>query len=226
MSSKRLLDLAAGSLFAVFAAPLIAVLAVLALCHYRAWPFFTQERIGPGGRSFTFVKVRTLNPEAPSYELKCVSGHAAPSRLMQRVRSLHLDELPQLFLVLRGRMSLVGPRPKMPDRYEPAEASYVATRLQVPQGCTGLWQIGAHRDGLPNEAPEYDLFYVAHANVRLDVWILWRTLRQMLGLGVLVHLTDVPGWARRGSPVTRTAGGVPVARPLVLETSPRIVSRF
>lgn len=210
---KRSIDLVLGAVLALFAVPLIAVLACLALVHLRAFPFFTQERIGTAGRLFRFVKVRTLAPAAPKYGLKSADGHPTPSQLMQVMRRLHLDELPQLFLVLMGRMSLVGPRPKMPDTYEPADPAYVAMRLQVAQGCTGLWQIGAHRDRLPNEAPEYDLFYVEHANVRLDLWILWHTFRQMLGFGELVTLADVPNWARR-APAPALAGVMLPARPL------------
>lgn len=194
---KRSIDLVVGSVLTLCALPIIASLACLALYHLRAWPLFTQERIGMAGRSFTFVKVRTLALSTPMYGLKSADGHLSPSRLMCAVRKLHLDELPQLFLVLRGRMSLVGPRPKMPDEHEPADATYVAMRLRVPQGCTGLWQIGAHHGELPNEAPEYDVFYGEHANTSLDLWILWRTLRLMTGVGRPVTLADVPRWARR-----------------------------
>lgn len=206
---KRSFDLVVGTLLALCAVPVIALLSSLALCHLRAFPFFTQARVGAGGRPFRFIKIRTLAPSAPRYGLKSAVDHPTPSPLMQTMRKLHLDELPQLFLVLRGRMSLVGPRPKMPDVYEPADPAYVAVRLQVPQGCTGLWQIGAHRDGLPNEAPQYDLFYVEHANTRLDLWILWHTLRQMVGTGRPVTLADVPHWARRVAAPQPARTGLP-----------------
>lgn len=219
MLLKRSIDLVVGSLLAVCAVPVISVLAVLTLFRFRAWPFFTQERIGTSGRPFRFVKVRTLAPSTPRYGLKSADGHPIACPLMDALRKLHLDELPQLFLVLRGRMSLVGPRPKMPDIYEPADPTYVATRLRVPQGCTGLWQIGAHRDGLPNEAPEYDMFYVEHASVRLDLWILWHTLLLMAGIGGLVSLVDVPQWARRQSAPERLREGAPASQSSLVEAA-------
>ncbi|MGH9138227.1 MAG: sugar transferase, partial [Acidimicrobiales bacterium] len=94
-------------------------------------------------------------------------------------------------------MSLVGPRPEMLHLHADGDAAFARTRVAVRPGCTGLWQIGAHSYRLIWDAPQYDEFYVRHASVRLDCWILWLTARQMLGLGRPVELTNVPGWARR-----------------------------
>src|SRR5215217_2594374 len=98
------------------------------------------------------------------------------------LRTHHLDELTQLYLVPLGGLSLVGPRPKMPDRFEPVHPVYAAARTRVPQGCTGLWQIGSHKHLLPNESPQYDFFYVRERTFAMDLWILWRTALLMLHL--------------------------------------------
>lgn len=136
----------------------------------------------------------------PRYALKSNTNPPdSSSRLARFLRRTHLDELPQLLLVPFGTMSLVGPRPKMPDAYEPVDPGYRATRLRVRQGCTGLWQIGPDTDRLPDEAPEYDAFYVEQATLRLDLWILWRTVLCMTKIGRPVPLERIPQWLLRAS---------------------------
>jgi hypothetical protein len=90
----------------------------------------------------------------------------------------------------------------MPDIFEPVTAPYGTERVQVPQGCTGLWQISTDKYGLPSDSPEYDLFYVANHSVRLDLWILWRTVAHGLHLTKLITLDDIPAWA---GPATSTS---------------------
>lgn len=195
MVRKRVFDVVVGSALALLALPVIGVLAVVLGVTFRAWPFFVQDRLGLGGQHFRMVKLRTLRPETGPYVLKDELPTGAASGLSCLLRRWHLDELPQLLLVPLGRLSLVGPRPKMPDGYEPVDPAYGARRVQVPQGCTGLWQIGRHSAGLPSAAPQYDLFYVANTSLRLDVWILWRTALLMLGVGAAVDMVDIPRWA-------------------------------
>ncbi len=192
---KRLVDVVLGTVLAVAAAPLIVAMALAAAVAFGAWPFFVQDRIGYGGRLFRIVKVRTLRPDVPAYALKDDLAPAAAPAFMRFLRRCHLDELPQLLLVPLGRLSLVGPRPKMPDHVEPVDAVYGQRRVQVAQGCTGLWQIGRHSAELPQAAPQYDFFYVEHASLRLDMWILWRTALLLAHLAGPVDLADVPPWA-------------------------------
>jgi lipopolysaccharide/colanic/teichoic acid biosynthesis glycosyltransferase len=182
----------------LLALPFIALGAVVVMVSLRTVsPFFFQTRIGRSGKDIRFPKLRTMPRSMPEYALKTTVSFAHLPAAMKFLRKLHIDELPQLFLVVTGTVSLVGPRPKMPDIYEPVTAPYGTTRVQVPQGCTGLWQISAHKYELPSDYPEYDLFYVAHQSFRLDLWILWRTLAHGLRLTKLVTLADVPVWARR-----------------------------
>jgi lipopolysaccharide/colanic/teichoic acid biosynthesis glycosyltransferase len=192
---KRLFDLVVGGLLAILATPVIAALAAVTAVSLRSWPFFVQERITEGGRHRRFYKLRTLPKHTPPYALKRSLEMNLP-RIPLLLRRLHLDELPQLYLVALGRLSLVGPRPKMPDAFEPVDPVYGELRVLVPQGCTGLWQVGSHTDELPHETPDYDFFYLRYGCLRMDVWVLWRTLRHMLGMNRPVVLDDVPAWVR------------------------------
>lgn len=195
---KRLFDIVVGTLLCLLAVPVVLVLAVGVCLSMRTWrPFFVQDRLGLGGRRIRILKLRTLPLDCPPYALKSTLelGQLPPYAAFLRRR--HLDELPQLLLVPFGRLSLVGPRPKMPDEFEPVDASYAATRVRVPQGCTGLWQIGAHSAACPDASPQYDAFYLEHASLRLDLWTFWRTALLILRLAPPVDLDDVPEWAMR-----------------------------
>ncbi len=205
------MDVVLGSVLALLAIPVIAVLAIGVACSLRCSPFFTQQRVGRDGRPFRFWKLRTLPRAAPAYADKyAIQGLGTP-RLARFLRRTHLDELPQLFLVVRGHMSLVGPRPEMPHLHAGAEQGFACARTSVRPGCAGLWQASVDQHGLIWEAPEYDLFYLRHASVLLDLWILWRTVALITGLGGHVNLSDVPrslvGAGGRSSGVLQPAAG-------------------
>jgi lipopolysaccharide/colanic/teichoic acid biosynthesis glycosyltransferase len=193
--TKRALDLVLSVVLIVLTLPVLLVAAVVSAATLRTWPFFVQQRTGLAGRPFRFVKVRTLPREMPAYVLKRDLRLDEVPRACRLLRRLHVDELPQLFLVLTGRMSLVGPRPEMVGFSDRLEPGFAAERTAVRPGCTGLWQIGPACMGLIGEAPEYDRWYARHQSTSLDLWILWRTARMMLGLGGLVALSDLPVWA-------------------------------
>lgn len=192
MMRKRTFDLVVGSLLAVAVVPVVVVLAVHSAISFRAWPFFVQDRLGRDGRTFRILKLRSLPVSTPRYADKHQLVGISTTRLGRFLRAHHLDELPQLFLVPLGKMSLVGPRPEMPTLTATSDADFVALRSQVRPGCTGLWQVGAHSHLLIAEAPEYDLFYIHHRGFGLDLWILWRTVLMFLPRNRLVHLGQVP----------------------------------
>lgn len=192
---KRAFDVVLGAVLALVALPLILGFAIALAISLRAWPFFLQERIGQHGRAFKIIKLRTLPTHTPRYALKDSMDFGALPAVARFLRRTHLDELPQLFCVVAGRMSLVGPRPKMPDEHEPVDPAYAAVRQSVKQGCTGLWQIGRDADGLPHEAPEYDLFYVHNRSIWLDLWILLQTVLVVSRLSRGASLASVPRWA-------------------------------
>ena len=161
---KRIFDLAIALPAVVLTLPLIVVLAVGSAISFRAWPFFTQTRLGHHGKEFRFVKIRSLPASAPApadkYELQAVQN----TRFGRFLRTWHLDELPQLWLVVWGTMSLVGPRPEMPSLAATFDPDFVAERMTVKPGCTGLWQISDASGGLIGENPSYDRLYVAESS--------------------------------------------------------------
>ena len=193
---KRVIDVVVGSILALLTLPLILLLAAATAVNLRAWPFFVQTRIGAGGVPFRLVKLRTLPTSTDHYADKRAIGSIPLTWLSHTLRRTHLDELPQLFLVPFGRMSLVGPRPEMPFLHDEMPPSFALRRMAVRPGCTGLWQIGRGCGGLIAEAPEYDLHYVDNRSLLLDLWIAWRSVAMVLGHG-LVSLGDVPEWILR-----------------------------
>jgi lipopolysaccharide/colanic/teichoic acid biosynthesis glycosyltransferase len=192
---KRAFDIVVGSLLLMLSLPVILVTAIGSAVALGAWPFFVQDRIGRSGERFRFVKVRTLPPTTNAYADKYSIADVRIPAFTKGLRMLHLDELPQLALVVIGQMSLVGPRPEMPELHAQLSRHAATSRSLVRPGCTGFWQVGMHCDGLIAEAPEYDAYYVQHHNLRLDVWIMLQTVLKMArgGRGT-VALTDVPAW--------------------------------
>jgi lipopolysaccharide/colanic/teichoic acid biosynthesis glycosyltransferase len=197
-AARRVFDVVVAAGLLLVTAPLIVGFALMLAVSLRAWPFFSQVRIGRNGQEFRFLKLRTLPPTAPAHADKYEIGRVRIPRCAQVLRLTHLDELPQLLLVLAGRMSLVGPRPEMPHLHEAFNRPHRRAREAMRPGCAGIWQVSVDNDRLIHEAPEYDLFYAEHASLRLDTWILWRTAVLALG-GPRVSIGDVPSWALRGT---------------------------
>lgn len=194
----RTFDIVGGALIALAVTPILIVIAIASAISLRAWPFFVQERPGRAGRSIRLVKIRTLPPSTPHYAHKHHLDLSGTPRVMQLLRRLHLDELPQVWQVPIGALSLVGPRPRQIAGVDALDPTFDAVRREVRPGCTGLWQISpAAVEGL-GESPEYDLFWVGHRTLRLTLWALARTVLVMTGIGRPVTLDDVPEWALPG----------------------------
>jgi exopolysaccharide biosynthesis polyprenyl glycosylphosphotransferase len=172
---KRVVDatLAAFLLFAL-APILLGVSAALKLTSPGP-VFFRQVRVGKSGRYFSMLKFRSMHQHACGDSYSPKSGtDARISKVGRILRKTSLDELPQLFNVLRGEMSLVGPRPEMPfivQHYTPLQFR----RLEVMPGITGLWQLSAHRKDLIHDNMQYDLYYVRHQGLFLDLAVLIHT---------------------------------------------------
>jgi lipopolysaccharide/colanic/teichoic acid biosynthesis glycosyltransferase len=217
--TKRVLDIVLGSVLALLATPVILLLAACLAVQLRCWPFFVQERVGRGGRSFRFVKLRSLPVLTPRYADKYTISDLPLPRSLRLLRASHLDELPQLFLVPLGRMSLVGPRPEMSDLHKLFPPSLAAARTAVRPGCTGAWQISPSRALLICEDTSYDEFYLAHANPVLDLWLLAKTALVMAHLSRPVELDGVP--RRVSHPLgARSSGACGSCRPGIAAARP------
>jgi lipopolysaccharide/colanic/teichoic acid biosynthesis glycosyltransferase len=192
---KRSLDLVVGVPLLLACLPMIGLLSLLVRLDSPGPAFFRQERVGRHGTRFSMWKLRTMSTECSNDRHRQAAADwfagqpgddryktlADPriTRVGRWVRRLDLDELPQLFNVLFGEMSLVGPRPAIPYELDLYEASYM-DRLEVPPGITGLWQV-TRRDRL--SAPEMmalDLRYVREASLWLDLKTLALTAPALL----------------------------------------------
>jgi exopolysaccharide biosynthesis polyprenyl glycosylphosphotransferase len=175
--------LAALTLFA----PLMAALALAVRLDDRGPAFFRQTRVGKDGRMFTVYKYRTMviDAEQRKAELRSQAGQHSVlfklrndprvTRVGAWLRRWSLDELPQLINVLNGDMSLVGPRPALPDEAA-MYRDHVRRRLAVKPGITGLWQVSGRSDLTWDESIRLDLRYVENWSLMLDLHILWKTL--------------------------------------------------
>lgn len=196
---KRLIDIALGAVLLLVTAPVVLCTAVAMAVALRTWPFFLQERVGLEGRRFRFVKLRTLPTDTPKYATKKYLDNVRMPDVCRAVRRLHIDELPQLWLVLTGRMSLVGPRPEMQFLHDEFDADFARRRTMVRPGCTGLWQVSTESDAPIGAHPEFDDHYLRHQSIRLDLWIIGRTIRLVSPFGKQrpVALAELPSWASR-----------------------------
>jgi exopolysaccharide biosynthesis polyprenyl glycosylphosphotransferase len=190
-AGKRILDIAGAVLALVVLAPVVALLAVIVRATSRGPVFYRSTRIGRGGQAFTFYKLRSMVKDADlkRQHLSHLNEADGPVFKIARdpritpigrfMRSTSLDEVPQFWNVLIGDMSLVGPRPPIPEevaQYEP----WQLRRLDVRPGLTCLWQIsGRSRIGF-QEWMRLDLEYIRHRSFVLDLKILLRTIPAVL----------------------------------------------
>lgn len=191
---KRLVDVVLGSILGLLALPLVLMLAIVSAALFRAWPFFVQQRVGRGGVAFRILKIRTLPRCAPTEADKFSLREIPLPRFASILRNTHLDELPQLWLVPFGAMSLVGPRPEMRFLHDQADQDFARLRVSVRPGCTGLWQVSRAAAGLIWQGSDYDRFYLENACLRLDLWILARTFGVMTRSARVIALDEVPPW--------------------------------
>ncbi|HEX4490304.1 MAG TPA: sugar transferase [Acidimicrobiia bacterium] len=217
MAFKRTIDIVLGAALAVLALPMIVLLAIGCAISLRAWPFYVSPRIGKRGRRFGLPKLRTLRPSVSGTATKYELDQSQIPRYCQILRRTHLDELPQLLLVPIGAMSLVGPRPEMPCLLSRYPDEVVAVRTSMRPGCTGLWQVSDASRMLIHESPEFDLAYIEHCNLGLDLWILYRTALIGLTGRADATLADVPAWAWRTAAAPSVGRGFDPATEPVLD---------
>jgi lipopolysaccharide/colanic/teichoic acid biosynthesis glycosyltransferase len=191
---KRAVDLTLGGLALALAAPGLALAALLIRLESPGHPIYRQRRVGLDGRPFELYKLRTMvsGAERIGSGLAVDEGDARITRIGGWLRRYSVDELPNLLNVLAGEMSLVGPRPTVQvqvDQYTARQRG----RLSVRPGITGWAQVNG-RASLPwHERIELDLWYVEHASLRLDLRIMWLSVRMVLG-GHGLYRGETGGW--------------------------------
>ena len=188
--AKRLLDIAVATLLAVVGLVIAPIIALAILVESGRPVLYRQQRLGRGGRPFQIIKFRTMRHDAePDGQAQWSTPNDARATRVGRVlRLTRLDELPNLIAVLRGEMSMVGPRPERPQFVEQLEREVplYRARLIVAPGLTGWAQVNwAYGDSVGDAAVklEYDLYYIKHQSLWFDALILLRTVGTILRLG-------------------------------------------
>jgi len=192
--AKAAADFVLAALVLVPALPLLLACVVLVRLTSRGPGIYTQARVGRGGKVFTLYKIRTMyhDCERLTGPTWCRPGDARITPVGRVLRKLHLDELPQLFNVLKGEMSLVGPRPERPEIVKKLREQVVGydRRHAVKPGITGFAQIHLPPDSCLRSVRNklvYDLFYVRHRSWRMELFILFATGLKMFGLKRLYY---------------------------------------
>lgn len=191
--TKRLMDIFGAFLGLILLLPVFIVVAIFIKLEDPKGPvFFFQTRVGKNGKEFKMYKFRSMVTDAEErlkelLKYNEVSGAMFKmkddpriTRIGRFIRKTSIDELPQLFNVLLGDMSLVGPRPPLP-REVVEYTDYDKQRLLVTPGCTGLWQVSARNSVGFKEMVEFDLEYIEKRNILFDFMIIFKTIRVLFG---------------------------------------------
>ncbi len=197
---KRLIDLVVGALMTILACPVILVGGIAIKLVSSGPMFFRQKRVGLGGRTFFVLKLRTMHidaeqrlseflehdPKARAEWDRSVKLRSDP-RIIPGVghvlRRFSIDELPQLFAVIRGTMSLVGPRPFPAYHMEVFPADFAVLRCSVRPGLTGMWQVMTRSDGNLQDQMRYDSYYIRNWSLWFDIYLLARTVFTVISGG-------------------------------------------
>lgn len=186
-SIKRVFDFIAAICGVIILSPVMLVIAILIKAEDHGPVFYKQVRVGKNGKKFKMYKFRSMfvnadkmlaklkeqnDVEGPMFKMK---DDPRITKVGHFIRKHSLDELPQFFNVIKGDMSLVGPRPPLPS--EVAEYSdYDKQRLYVTPGCTGLWQATERNEVGFSEMVQLDIQYIQRASFMFDLWIIWKTV--------------------------------------------------
>ena len=188
---KRVLDIVGASILLILAAPLMLIIAIAIRIDSSGPMIVRQRRVGRQGKPFDFYKFRSMivdaeerlpelmahnETEGPLFKIK---DDPRVTRVGRAIRRFSLDEVPQFYNVLRGDMSLVGPRPALPREVERYQDWHLR-RLSVPPGITGLWQVSGRSDLPFDEMALLDIWYVENWSLGLEITIILRTIPAVL----------------------------------------------
>jgi lipopolysaccharide/colanic/teichoic acid biosynthesis glycosyltransferase len=181
---KRLIDIILSLLFLIILSPLFIIISLLIKFTSKGRVFYIQERVGENGKNFNLIKFRTMIEGAED-----LTGPVLSSEEDKRVtligkflRKTHLDEIPQFINVIKGEMSIVGPRPERPEFFEKIEKNipHFIYRVRLKPGITGLAQILGKYDTTPEEKIKYDLIYISNLSPIFDFYILLLTIKKII----------------------------------------------
>lgn len=184
---KRFFDIILSTGGLIIFSPIMAVIAYKIKKEDGGPVFYKQVRVGKNGRHFEMYKFRSMVPNADQLLSKLKDKNEVDgamfkmkhdpriTRIGHFIRNHSLDELPQLVNVLKGDMSLVGPRPALPSEVN-QYTNYDKQRLYVMPGCTGLWQATERNSVGFNKMVQLDIKYIRNANLFYDLWIIWKTV--------------------------------------------------
>jgi Undecaprenyl-phosphate galactose phosphotransferase WbaP len=189
--AKRTIDLAASTMLTLFLLPLMAVISLLVVVESGFPVFYFQERLGHGGRTFRMWKFRTMAKDSTETLDRCLAGSSElrkewaeyqklrndprTTRVGRVLRRTSLDELPQLWNIIKGEMSLVGPRPYLDAQLAKYRAAY-SVYVKTTPGITGLWQVSGRNRTTLAERIAYDTYYIRNWSVWMDVYLLAKTI--------------------------------------------------
>lgn len=174
---KRILDFIIATLMVIIASPILLIITLVLIVANQGKVFFVQGRIGLNNQSFRLFKFKTMNDRKDKQGI-LLPSHARLTKTGQFLRSTSLDELPQLINVIKGDMSLIGPRPLL-IKYLPLYDDKQIRRHEVKPGITGWAQVNGRNAISWQQKFEYDVFYVDNVNCLLDLKIFFRTITKI-----------------------------------------------
>ncbi|HDR4905610.1 TPA: exopolysaccharide biosynthesis polyprenyl glycosylphosphotransferase [Bacillus cereus] len=183
LGSKYILDVIFALLGLIILTPVILIFSLLIILESPGSPFYLQERLGLHGKRFNVIKLRSMRNDAEKNGAKWAEKNDPRiTKIGLFIRKTRIDELPQLFNILKGEMSLVGPRPERPiftEKFE-LEIPGFKTRLEVKPGLTGWAQVNGGYEITPKEKLKLDIYYINHASIILDFKIIIKTVRVVI----------------------------------------------
>ncbi|MED0904755.1 UDP-phosphate N-acetylgalactosaminyl-1-phosphate transferase [Bacillus cereus] len=177
---KYLLDIMFSLVGLIALMPVILIFSILIFLESPGSPFYLQERLGLNGKRFKVIKLRSMRNDAEKNGAKWAEKNdPRVTKIGLFIRKTRIDELPQLFNILKGDMSLVGPRPERPIFTEQFEKNIPGfkKRLEVKPGLTGWAQVNGGYEIKPKEKLELDIYYINHASILLDLKIITKTVK-------------------------------------------------
>ena len=178
--TKRLIDFFLSIVLLIPAIPICLIGAILIMLETKGNPLYTQERVGLNGEKFTIYKLRSMYSDAEKDGHKWAEKEDSRiTKVGSIIRKTRIDELPQLINIIKGEMAIIGPRPERPEFIEEFlnEIPDFNDRLAVKPGITGWAQVNGGYELSPKEKLKYDQYYIEHENFKLDVLILFKTIK-------------------------------------------------